>query len=68
MQASLIFALVELAKGPVQKIAGLARAHREVAGAHIEEMQGMMRAVSDTASKRPARLDHDEADRPIEAR
>jgi hypothetical protein len=31
-------------------------------------MQGMMRAVSDAAPKRSARLDHDKAERPIEAR
>ena len=31
-------------------------------------MQGMMRAVSDAAPKRGARLDHDEAERPIETR
>jgi hypothetical protein len=68
MQAGVILALIELAKSPVEKIARLACAHREVAGAHIEKMQGMMRAVSDAAPKRSARLDHDEAERPIETR
>ena len=68
MQAGVIFALVELAKSPVEKVAWLAGAHREIAGAHIEKMQGMMRAVSDAAPKRSARLDHDKAERPIEAR
>ena len=68
MQAGMIFALVELAKGPVQKIAGLAGANREIAGAHIEKMQRMMRAIGDAAAKRSARLDHDEAERPVEAR
>ena len=40
MQARVVLALVELAKGPVEKIAGLACADREVARAHIEKMQG----------------------------
>ena len=51
MQAGVIFALVELAKSPVEEVAGLAGAHREIAGAHIEKMQGMMRAISDAAPK-----------------
>ena len=68
MQAGVILALVELAKSPVEKIAGLACAHREIAGAHIEKVQGMMRTVGDAAAKRSAWLDHDEVERPIEAR
>src|SRR5262245_47209208 len=67
MQAGMIFALIELAKGPVQKIARLAGANRKIAGAHIEKMQGMMRAIGDATPKRSARFNHDEAERPVDA-
>src|SRR4029079_19178325 len=39
VQAGLILSLVELAKSPVEEIAGLAGADREIARAHIEQMQ-----------------------------
>ena len=52
MQARLVLSLVELAKGPVEEIAGLARADREIAGAHIEEMQRVMAAIGDAAPER----------------
>jgi hypothetical protein len=67
MQAGMIFALIELAKGPVQKIARLAGANRKIAGAHIEKVQGMMRAIGDATPKRSARFNHDEAERPVDA-
>ena len=66
MQALVVLALVELAKRPVEEVAGLSRAHRKVAGAYIEKMQGMMRAVGDAPSERQAGLDHDETERPLD--
>lgn len=66
MQAGVIFALIELAKSPVQEIAGLAGANRKIAGAHIEQMQGMVSAVGDAAPERSARFHHDEAERPVD--
>ena len=71
MQARVVLALVELAEGPVEEIAGLACADREVARAHVEEMQRMMAAVSDAAPERRRRLGQHEAERPahmLEAR
>ena len=67
MQTGLVLALIELPKSPVQEIAGLARANREIAGAHIEEIEGMVTAIGDASSKRGARLDHDEAERRLDA-
>ena len=52
MQAGVVLSLVELAKGPVEEIAGLAGANREIAGAHIEQMQRMMAAIGDAATDR----------------
>lgn len=66
VQAGMIFALIELAKGPVQEIAGLAGANRKIAGAHIEKMQRMVGAIGDATPKRGARFHHDEAERPID--
>jgi hypothetical protein len=51
MQACMIFALVELAKGPIQEIAGLIGADRQVARALIEKVQGMMRATTPRPSE-----------------
>src|SRR5262249_44010871 len=67
IQACMIFALIELAKGPIQEVARLAGANREIAGAHVEKMQWMMRAIGDAAPERGARLHHGEAKRPVDA-
>ena len=67
MQPGMIFALIELAEGPVQKIAGLAGANRKIAGAHVEKMQRMMRAIGDAAAERGSRFHHHEAERPVDA-
>ena len=40
MQAGMIFALIEQAESPIQKVARLTRPHRQIAGAHIEQVQG----------------------------
>ena len=58
VQAGLILSLVELAKSPVEEIAGLARADREVARAYIEQMQRVVAAIGDAATDLRARLDH----------
>ena len=56
MQAGIVFALIELAERPIQEIPGLPRMDREVAGPHIEQMQGMVTAEGDTALDDTRRL------------
>ena len=68
MQPGMILALIELVKRPVQEIAGLARADREIAGAHIEEVQRVMTAIGDTLAERRRRLDQHEMERMGQAR
>ena len=63
VQAGLIFALVELSKRPVEKIAGLARANRKIASAHVEQMQWMVTAIGDATTDLRARLDHHQTER-----
>src|SRR5690242_5698478 len=68
MQTRLVLALIKLAKRPVQKIGGLACANGKVAGAHVEEIERMMAAISDTTPKRSGSLDHEEAERSFDMR
>ncbi len=63
MQAGVVFALIELAKGPVEEIARLARANRKIAGAHVEEMQRMVAAIGDAATEHGRGLDQHQAER-----
>ena len=63
MQSGLVLALVELAKRPVEEVPGLAGANREIARAHVEEMQRVMAAIGDAATELRALLDHHEAER-----
>ena len=68
MEAGMIFALIELAEGPVQEIAGLACANREIAGAHVEEVQGVVATIGDAASEHGRGLDDQQAKRLGEVR
>ena len=68
MQPCMIFPLVELAKGPIQEVAGLVGADRKIARAHIEKVQGMMRAIGNAPPKQDTRLDHDELEGSVEPR
>ena len=63
MQAGVVLALIELAKGPVEEIAWLARANRKIAGAHVEEMQRMMAAVGNATPEHGRGLDQYQAER-----
>ena len=66
MQARMVLALVDLTEGPIEKVAGLASANGEVAGADIEKMQRMVAAIGDTAAKRVAAFHDGEAERPLD--
>ena len=58
VQAGLILSLVELVKSPVEEIAGLAGPDREIARAHIEQMQRVVAAIGDAATDLRTVLDH----------
>jgi hypothetical protein len=63
-----ILSLVELTKGPVQEIARLPWANREIAGAHIEKIERVMAAIGNAAPKRGGALDHREPEGCLDAR
>jgi hypothetical protein len=50
VQAGLILTLVELVKSPIEEITGLAGPDREIARAHIEQMQRVVAAIGDAAT------------------
>jgi hypothetical protein len=68
MQARVVLSLVELTKGPVQEIARLPWANREIAGAHIEKIERVMAAIGNAAPKRGGALDHREPERSLDMR
>jgi hypothetical protein len=51
MLACLVLTLIELAKCPVQKIAGLTGADREIPRAHVKKIERMMAAIGKPATK-----------------
>jgi hypothetical protein len=66
MKATMLLALIELAEGPVQEVARLAGADAEVAGAHIQEKQGVMTAEGDASPELAIGLDDRETERLVD--
>ena len=64
----MVLTLVKLTKGPVQEIARLPGANREIAGAHIEKIERVMAAIGNAAPKRGGALDHREPERSLDMR
>jgi hypothetical protein len=47
----MVLALVNLTKGPIEKVSRLARANGKIARTDIEEMQGMIAAIGNAAAE-----------------